>query len=94
MYPIPISTDHLLTEAEKENLYLKLIEQLIKFLTGSSDTDVHDIIVLKLIFLHIIGHHFRCIHQRALIPFQVLHIDDTFVGNAAAVQDGKQNGDK
>ncbi len=30
MYPIPISTDHLLTEAEKENLYQKLIEQLNK----------------------------------------------------------------
>jgi hypothetical protein len=30
MYPIPTSTDHLLTEAEKENLYLKLIEQLNK----------------------------------------------------------------
>lgn len=30
MYPIPRSTDHLLTEAEKENLYLKLIEQLNK----------------------------------------------------------------
>lgn len=30
MYPIPLSTDHLLTEAEKENLYSKLIEQLNK----------------------------------------------------------------
>lgn len=30
MYPNPTSTDHLLTEAEKENLYLKLIEQLNK----------------------------------------------------------------
>ncbi len=30
MYPIPTSTDELLTEAEKENLYLKLIEQLNK----------------------------------------------------------------
>ncbi len=30
MYPIPTSTDHLLSEAEKENLYLKLIEQLNK----------------------------------------------------------------
>lgn len=30
MYPIPTSADHLLTEAEKENLYLKLIEQLNK----------------------------------------------------------------
>ena len=30
MYPIPTSTDQLLTEAEKENLYLKLIEQLNK----------------------------------------------------------------
>ena len=30
MYPIPTSTDHLLTEAEKENLYFKLIEQLNK----------------------------------------------------------------
>lgn len=30
MYPIPTSTDHLLTEAEKESLYLKLIEQLNK----------------------------------------------------------------
>ena len=30
MYPIPVSTDHLLLEAEKENLYVKLIEQLNK----------------------------------------------------------------
>lgn len=30
MYPIPVSTDHLLSEAEKENLYIKLIEQLNK----------------------------------------------------------------
>jgi hypothetical protein len=30
MYPIPVSTDQLLSEAEKENLYLKLIEQLNK----------------------------------------------------------------
>ena len=30
MYPIPTSTDQLLSEAEKENLYLKLIEQLNK----------------------------------------------------------------
>ncbi|WP_415060828.1 hypothetical protein [Flavobacterium sp.] len=30
MYPNPTSTDHLLSEAEKENLYLKLIEQLNK----------------------------------------------------------------
>ncbi len=30
MYPIPTSIDQLLTEAEKENLYLKLIEQLNK----------------------------------------------------------------
>jgi hypothetical protein len=30
MYPIPQSTDQLLTDAEKENLYLKLIEQLNK----------------------------------------------------------------
>lgn len=30
MYPIPTSTDHLLNVAEKENLYLKLIEQLNK----------------------------------------------------------------
>ena len=30
MYPIPTSADQLLTEAEKENLYLKLIEQLNK----------------------------------------------------------------
>jgi hypothetical protein len=29
-YLAPTSTDHLLTEAEKENLYLKLIEQLNK----------------------------------------------------------------
>jgi hypothetical protein len=30
MYIAPISTDHLLSEAEKENLYNKLIEQLNK----------------------------------------------------------------
>lgn len=30
MYPIPKSTDQLLSEAEKENLYIKLIEQLNK----------------------------------------------------------------
>lgn len=30
MYPNPTSTDQLLSEAEKENLYLKLIEQLNK----------------------------------------------------------------
>jgi hypothetical protein len=30
MYPIPQSIDQLLTDAEKENLYLKLIEQLNK----------------------------------------------------------------
>ncbi len=30
MYVAPISTDNLLSEAEKENLYVKLIEQLNK----------------------------------------------------------------
>jgi len=30
MHPIPKSTDQLLSEAEKENLYIKLIEQLNK----------------------------------------------------------------
>ena len=30
MYPLPTSIDHLLNEAAKENLYLKLIEQLNK----------------------------------------------------------------
>lgn len=30
MYPTPQSTDQLLTDAEKENLYIKLIEQLNK----------------------------------------------------------------
>ena len=30
MYVAPISTDHLLSEAEKENLYSKLIEQINK----------------------------------------------------------------
>ena len=30
MYVAPISTDNLLSEAEKENLYIKLIEQLNK----------------------------------------------------------------
>ncbi|MFY8111976.1 MAG: hypothetical protein ACOVKP_08205 [Flavobacterium sp.] len=30
MYVAPLNTDHLLSEAEKENLYLKLVAQIIK----------------------------------------------------------------
>jgi hypothetical protein len=42
MYVAPISTDHLLSEAEKENLYLKLIEQLNKdFNFANESIDIH-----------------------------------------------------
>lgn len=38
----PISTDHLLSEAEKENLYLKLIEQINKdFNLANESIDFH-----------------------------------------------------
>ncbi|WP_300977762.1 hypothetical protein [Flavobacterium sp.] len=30
MYVVPLNTDHLLSEAEKENLYLKLVAQINK----------------------------------------------------------------
>jgi hypothetical protein len=42
MYVAPISTDHLLSEAEKENLYQKLIEQLNKdFNFANEPVDFH-----------------------------------------------------
>jgi len=42
MFVAPINTDHLLSEAEKENLYLKLIEQINKdFNLANEPIDLH-----------------------------------------------------
>ncbi len=42
MFVAPLNTDHLLSEAEKENLYLKLIEQLNKdFNLANEAVDFH-----------------------------------------------------
>lgn len=42
-FSIPVSIDNLLSEAEKENLYLKLIEQLNKdFSLANEPIDIHN----------------------------------------------------
>lgn len=73
----PINTDHLLSEAEKENLYLKLIEQINKdFNLANEPIDFHSSTTPEELKIQLHEKIYRLIQYRFAEYLNLLYIID------------------